>query len=137
MPREVKLFGPEEGLRGLLQCDPGDIVSGGLGRWYCEDVPAPVADVPRVVQATVSAGPTATSQVTGADSGLALDPKVVGRMKLADLQALARERGLPVGKDATRKLLIAAILTPGVPGKPVTSEDVAERAALTAFLEEE
>jgi hypothetical protein len=51
MPRVVKMFGPGEGLREVLLCDPADIVLGGLGRWWEEDVPAVVTDVPAAVQA--------------------------------------------------------------------------------------
>ena len=49
MPRIVKMFGPGEGLREVLLCDPADIVLGGLGRWWEEDVPAVVTDVPAAV----------------------------------------------------------------------------------------
>ena len=52
MPRIVKMFGPGEGLREVLLCDPADIVLGGLGRWWEEDVPAVVTDVPAAVQAS-------------------------------------------------------------------------------------
>lgn len=136
----VKVFATGEILRGLPLHELGDMVSAGLARWYA-DVPGNVVkDVPAVATASAGEqrGASGSNELVGSEGGLALDPRVVNRMKLSDLQALARERGLPVGKDATRKLLIAAILTPApATGRPVTSEDVAERAALTAFLEEE
>jgi hypothetical protein len=136
----IKVFATGEILRGLPLHELGDMVSAGLARWYT-DVPANVVkDVPAVATGASAepSAPSGSNELVGSEGGLALDPRVVNRMKLSDLQELAKARGLPVGKDATRKLLIAAILTPGAaPGKPPTSEDVSERSALTAFLEEE
>ena len=74
MPRVVKMFGPGEGLREVLLCDPADIVLGGLGRWWEEDVPAVVTDVPAAVQASAPSASLAPGSTDDAAENQETEP---------------------------------------------------------------
>jgi hypothetical protein len=74
MSRVVRLFGPGEGLREVLLCDPADVVLGGLGRWWEEDVPAVVTDVPVAVQASAPSSSLAPGLADDAAENQETDP---------------------------------------------------------------
>ena len=126
----VKIFATGEVLRDLPHHEAGDIVSGGLGRWVIEDTPVLVVqDVPVATVVAEEPPPPAPPALEP------IDPKVLRGMRLAELQSLAAERGLPVPEGATRRTLIAALEVAGANG--MTSDELSSALAEQAFVGEE